>query len=97
MKRFVLTTVVVSLLIAPLLMGCESQKLKDENMKLKQQVDAVTQQKNALQTKFDELNKSKEELTQKVSDLEKKNQELTAQLEAKSKPKAAPKTGAKKK
>lgn len=81
-------------LMALLLAGCESRRLKEENAALKQQVDSLTQDRDRLQAKQSETTRSQMELSTRVDALTKDNDQLKKQLEAATKPKG--KTKAKK-
>lgn len=87
MKRVMLSAVLLILLATPFLSACESQKLQQENVDLKKQVELVTSEKTELEAKVKELSGKNEELNAKVSELTAKVDELTkAKEEAKAKP-----------
>src|SRR4029077_274992 len=82
MRRMIHWTLLLALFVLPVLAGCESQKLKDENAKLKQQVESISKERDAIKAKVDEMTKTETELKQKVGDLAAKNQELNKKLAA---------------
>ncbi|HEY5594964.1 MAG TPA: hypothetical protein VIL61_07390, partial [Nitrospiria bacterium] len=71
MRRTVLSAVILSLLVLPVLSGCETKQLKEENAKIKQQVDALTKDKAGMQTQMSQLTAQMDELKKKNADLEK--------------------------
>ena len=82
MRRIMSWSLILALVVLPTLIGCESQKLKDENAKLKQDVETISKERDVLKSKVDELTKSSNELKQKVDDLTAKNNELSKKLAA---------------
>ena len=82
MRRMIHWSLMLALFVLPVLAGCESQKLKDENAKLKQQVESISKERDAIKAKVDELTKSESELKQKVDELTAKNNELSKKLAA---------------
>lgn len=99
MRRLAIGLLLLTFVAAPLISGCQSKQLQEENAALKGQVESLNVEKANLESKIKELStessalksqvegltKEKDELVAKVSDLEK-------QLEAK-----APAKGKKKK
>jgi len=90
-------SLVLTLFVLPVLAGCESQKLKDENARLKQQVESISKERDIIKAKVDELTKSEGELKQRVDELTTKNNELTKKLAALEKKASTKKPAAKKK
>ncbi len=82
MRRMIYWSLVLTLFALPVLAGCESQKLKDENARLKQQVESISKERDAIKAKVDELTKGESELKQKVDELTAKNNELSKKLAA---------------
>ena len=80
MRRMIQWTLLLALFVLPVLAGCESQKLKDENTKLKQQVESISKERDAIKAKVDEMAKSEGELKQKVDELTAKNYEMSKKL-----------------
>lgn len=75
MRKGMLRLVVVALLVSPMLSSCNTKKLEEENAGLKQQVESLTAEKSAADTRISEL-------TAKVDELTKANAEL-AKIKAK--------------
>jgi peptidoglycan hydrolase CwlO-like protein len=99
MRKMILSAVVLSFLFLPVLSGCESKQLKEENAKMKQQVDTLTKDKMGMQAQVAQVTAQVDELKKKNADLEKENGDLKsklAELQKKS-PKPAAKPAAKKK
>jgi peptidoglycan hydrolase CwlO-like protein len=96
MRRMIYWVLMLTLFVLPVLTGCESQKLKDENARLKQQVESISKERDAIKTNVDELTKSESELKQKVDELTAKNNELSKKLAALEKKAPAKKTKKKK-
>lgn len=69
MRKSMLKLVVVALLVSPMLSSCNTKKLEEENAGLKQQVESLTAEKSAADTRISEL-------TAKVEELAKANEEL---------------------
>ena len=90
MRRTVLSAVILSLLVLPVLSGCETKQLKEENAKIKQQVDALTKDKAGMQTQMSQLTAQMDELKKKNADLEKENADLKAKLAGSKKQPAKP-------
>jgi peptidoglycan hydrolase CwlO-like protein len=82
MRQMIHWFLLSALFVLPVLAGCESQKLKDENARLKQQVESVSKERDTIKAKVDEMTKSEGELKQKVDDLTAKNEELSKKLAA---------------
>jgi peptidoglycan hydrolase CwlO-like protein len=80
MRRMIHWTLLLALFVLPILAGCESQKLKDENAKLKQQVESTSKERDAIKAKVDEMTKSEGELKHKVDELTAKNEDLSKKL-----------------
>ena len=80
MRRMIHWFLLLALFVLPVLAGCESQKLKDENVKLKQQVESISKERDDVKAKVDEMTKSEGELKQKVDDLTAKNDDLSKKL-----------------
>jgi peptidoglycan hydrolase CwlO-like protein len=97
MRRTIHWFLLLALFVLPVLAGCESQKLKDENAKLKQQVEAISKERDDVKAKADELAKSEGELKQKVDTLTAKNNELSKKVAALEKKISAKKPATKKK
>jgi len=96
MRRLMLWSLILALFVLPVLTGCESQKLKDENTKLKQQVETITKDLDDKKAKMDELTKNSGELKQRIDELTAKNEELSKKLAALEKKTPAKKPAAKK-
>ncbi|HTN43903.1 MAG TPA: hypothetical protein VMN77_08935 [Nitrospiria bacterium] len=99
MRKMILSAVIFSFLFLPVLSGCESKQLKDENAKLKQQVDTMTKDKAGMQAQMGQTMAQMDEMKKKNADLEKENGDLkakVAELQKKS-PKSSAKTAPKKK
>ena len=97
MRRMVYWYLLLALFVLPVLAGCESQKLKDENARLKQQVESISKERDDAKAKVDEFAKSEGELKQKVDGLTAKNNELSKKLAALEKKTSAKKPATKKK
>src|ERR1700686_5245525 len=82
MRRMIHWSLMLVLFVLPVLAGCGSQKLKDENANLKQQVESISKERDDIKAKVDELTKSESELKQKVDELTSKNNELSKKLAA---------------
>lgn len=82
MRRMIYWSLMLTLFVLPVLAGCEAQKLKDENTKLKQHVESISKERDVIKAKVDELTKSENELKQKVDELTAKNNELSKKLTA---------------
>ena len=97
MTRRITWMLLSAFLIIPILAGCESRKLKEENAALKQQVDSLTQDRNSLQAKTVELERTRTDASTRVDMLTKENEELKKHLAVsiKSKGKKAAKPTAK--
>ncbi len=94
MMRRMMPWVAVGLVaLLPILGGCESKQQREENAKLKAQVQALTQEKGELQRKADGAQQEQVQLKAKVDELTKKVGEAEAKLAAAAKP--APKPAAK--
>ena len=60
------------LLVLPVFAGCESKQQKEENARLTQEVQTLTQAKSGLEAKAAQLARDKSMLEQQVAELEKK-------------------------
>jgi len=89
MRKVILSTIILSFLALPILSGCESKQLKDENAKLKQQVDMLSKEKMAMQTQSTQLTAQMDDLKKQIADLQKENTDLKAKMASGKKPAAA--------
>lgn len=80
MRKIILSAVILSFLFLPVLSGCESKQLKDENAKLMQEVDALSKDKMATQAQSSQVMAQMDELKKKNAGLEKENGALKAKL-----------------
>jgi peptidoglycan hydrolase CwlO-like protein len=80
MQKMILSAVILSFLFLPMLSGCESKQLKDENAKLKQQVDMLNKDKMATQVQSSQMTAQMDELRKKNADLGKENADLKAKV-----------------
>jgi signal transduction histidine kinase len=97
-KQRLLPWMAVGLMVAlPLLGGCESKQQREENVKLKAQVQTLTQEKGQWQQKVDAAQQEQAKLTAQVNELTQKVADAEAKLAAAAKPaaKAAAKPAAK--
>lgn len=99
MRKMILSAVILSFLFLPVLSGCESKQLKDENAKLKQQVETLGKDKMGMQAQASQMAAQMDELKKKNTDLEKETADLKAKVAELQKkgPKPAAKPAAKKK
>jgi len=97
MRKMILSAVILSFLFLPVLSGCESKQLKDENARLKQQVDTMTKDKAAMQSQMGQVTAQLDDMKKKNADLEKENGDLKAKLADLQKKKPAAKPTTKKK
>lgn len=81
MQRWLTWTLLSALLLMPLLVGCESRRLKEEHAALTRQVDSLTQERNSLQAKAAEMERARVELSTRLDALAKENENLKKQLE----------------
>lgn len=98
MRKTILSAVIFSLLFLPVLSGCESKKMKEENARLKQQVDVLNKEKPAMMAQLSQVTAQLDEQKKRVADLEKENTALKAkvsELEKKAAKPAAKKPAAK--
>jgi peptidoglycan hydrolase CwlO-like protein len=80
MRKMILSAVILSFLFLPVLSGCESKQLKDENAKLKQQVDTLNKDKMGMQAQASQMAAQVDELKKKNADLEKETVDLKAKV-----------------
>ena len=97
MRKMILSAVIFSFLFLPVLSGCESKQLKDENARLKQQVDTMTKDKAAMQSQMSQTTAQLDEMKKKNADLEKETADLKSKLAEVQKKKPAAKPTTKKK
>ncbi len=71
-QQVVALSLFMVLLAVPLLAGCESKRLKEENATLTQEVQALSQEKSGLEAKAAQLSQEKGALEQQVAELQKK-------------------------
>lgn len=99
MRKMILSAVILSFLFLPVLSGCESKQMKEENARLKQQVDTLNKDKMGMQAQSSQVAAQLDEQKKRNADLEKENADLkakVAELQKKS-PKPAAKPAVKKK
>jgi peptidoglycan hydrolase CwlO-like protein len=80
MRRMILSAVLLSFLVLPVLSGCESKQMKDENARLKQQVDMLSKDKMATQAQSSQMMAQMDEMKKKNADLEKEITGLKAKV-----------------
>ena len=80
MRRMILSAVILSFLFLPVLSGCESKQMKEENASLKQQVDTLNKDKMGMQAQASQMTAQLDEQKKKTADLEKANAGLKAQV-----------------
>ncbi|MEK6683297.1 MAG: hypothetical protein AABY46_01415 [Nitrospirota bacterium] len=99
MRKMILSAVILSFLFLPVLSGCESKQMKEENAKLKQQVDSLNQDKMDMQAQASQMAAKLDEQQKTNATLEKANADLNAKVTElqKKASKAAAKPAAKKK
>ena len=95
MRKMILSAVILSFLFLPVLSGCESKQMKEENANLKQQVDTLNKDKMEMQAQASQMAAKLDEQQKKNADLEKVNAGLNAKVAELQK--KAPKPAAKKK
>lgn len=74
------------------LAGCESKRLKDENARLTQEVQTLSQEKSGLEAKAAQLTQEKGALEQQTAELQKKVTELEQKKMTKKAPAKKPGT-----
>ncbi|MBI3605750.1 MAG: hypothetical protein HY202_06980 [Nitrospirae bacterium] len=84
------------LVLIPMLSGCEAKKLKEENVKLKQQFEKMSEENKGVQTDLELLRKESEQAKQKMTALEEENKSLKKEIETLKKKPAPKKTTTKK-
>ena len=90
MIRRSLAMIVAVGMLAAAQTGCTTQKMKEEQEAMRQDILHVTSDVDGLKVKIEELSKLNGVLTQKVDLLIKKQAELSAKLSAKPKPASKP-------
>lgn len=89
MKKSVASLVIMLFLAVPLLSGCESKKLKQENEALKKQVETVTGEKASAESQVKDLTaklaKADEDLKATADELAKAQEALAKKAPAKKK------------
>lgn len=82
-------------LLALMIGGCATKKMKEEQETLRQEVIRVTSDVDAMKIKLEDFSKKNSELAQKVEFLAKKETELAAKLAARPAPKSPAKSSTK--
>ncbi len=95
MVRRSLGMVVTVGLLALMIGGCATKKMKEEQETLRQEVIRVTSDVDAMKIKLEDFSKKNSELAQKVEFLAKKETELAAKLAARPAPKSPAKSSTK--
>ncbi|MBI3585005.1 MAG: hypothetical protein HY096_13805 [Nitrospinae bacterium] len=80
MRKLAIWLLVLTFVAAPLISGCQSKQLQEENAALKGHVDSLHVEKANLESKVKELTTESSALKSQVEGLTKERDELTAKM-----------------
>lgn len=80
MKKNRYVFILLLTLLIPVLAGCESKKLKEENLKLKQQFDKLNEDNKSILSESDQIKKEIEQLKQQNTSLQVENDKLKKEI-----------------
>lgn len=80
MRRLAIGLLLLIFVAAPLISGCQSKQLQEENAALKGQVESLNVDKANLESKIKELSTESSALKSQVERLTKEKDELTAKM-----------------
>mgnify|MGYP001570121762 CR=1 FL=1 len=79
-RRLAIGVLLLTFVAVPLISGCQSKQLQDENAALKGQVESLNVEKANLESKIKELSTESSALKSQVEGLTKERDELTAKV-----------------
>lgn len=80
MRKLAIGLLLLTFVAAPVISGCQSKKLQQENAALKGQVDSLNVEKSKLDNKVKEISTERSALKSQVEGLTKERDELTAKM-----------------